>query len=249
MKEADYLKKFRKLASINEAVVKQLDDTDDKFPSIAEEDANKDVNAPIDAVSTDSAVPPTTPATAPITSGVTSGATSGATNTSIPTASDIDVDASSPEASFDQNQGIDNGLDGQDIVNDVEETEEDIQNNILNIQVSAMKKMSDKIEELEAIVNSLNLNIVDLENEVEQVREPAPIEKLQGRWEDSYPFKYTLNDLWDGNVFQRNKDLFDDPHQTSDPNIKKNSDGTYEAQFEMMPKFNDFEIKKSFEVY
>jgi hypothetical protein len=255
-KEVDFLKKFKKLSAINEATIKTVNDSDDVLPhqylGLAEEEGNKDQQDP-----TATAPPAGDPAaTAAVPATPESGATPSASGSTpstpaVSSGSDQTQDMSmSPEDQFDQGQmNSPMGDDENGIVDSTKEREEDIQNELLKLQVSAMRKMSDKISELENAITDMNMAMVKLENEVDTVREPSPIEKLENRWQDSYPFKYTLSDIWDGNVFQGRKDLFDDSSVTKgDAAIVKTADG-YEAEYDKMPKLNDFDLKKSFEVY
>jgi len=230
-REIDFLKKFKKLSSMNEANITKISDTDDTLPhqhlGLSEEDANKDQNIP-------------NPNSGSTTG--TTGSTSGSTLSAVPPS------VTSPESEFDQNTL--GSVKNTNLIDDTKEKEEDIQNELLKLQVSAMKKMSDKISELEEIIGQMNISMNNLKSEVNKVKDPSPMEKLENKWKDSYPFKYTLGDIWDGNVFQGRKDLFDDSSVIkNDSVIKQTPDGSFEAKFDEMPKISDFELKKSFEVY
>lgn len=121
-----------------------------------------------------------------------------------------------------------------------EESVDDLQNNILKTSVSAMQKMNDQLQNLELSLNSLNQKIEGLNSEVQQVKEPTNIQKLVARKEDSHPFYMNLNDMWDGNSFQARRQM-EDSH-----GMKKLEDGTYVADFDTLPKYNEQEIKDSF---
>jgi hypothetical protein len=117
---------------------------------------------------------------------------------------------------------------------------EDIQNNILKTSVSAMQKMNDQLQNLEMTLGSLNQKIDGLNQEVEEVKEPTNVEKLEARKEDSHPFYMNLNDMWNGNSFQARRQV-EDSH-----GMRKLDDGTYVADFDTLPKYNEQEIKDSF---
>lgn len=116
----------------------------------------------------------------------------------------------------------------------------DLQNDILKSSVSAMQKMSDQLKTLETALGSLNQKMETLNSEVDQVKEPTNVEKLVARKEDSHPFYMNLNDMWDGNSFQARRQV-DNSH-----GMRKLDDGTYVADFDTLPKYNEQEIKDSF---
>lgn len=115
-----------------------------------------------------------------------------------------------------------------------------IQNDILKTSVSAMQKMNDQLKSLENTLGSLNHKFDNLDKEVEEVREPTNVEKLVARKEDSHPFYMNLDDMWDGNSFQARREV-EDSH-----GIKKLDDGSFVAEFDTLPKYNEQEIKDSF---
>jgi hypothetical protein len=117
---------------------------------------------------------------------------------------------------------------------------EDIQNDILKKSVSAMEKMNSQLANLENIYNVLNQKIDTLGGEVEQVKEPTNVEKLEARKEDSHPFYMNMNDMWNGNTFQARQQVEDSY------GMRKLDDGTYVADFDKLPKYNEQEIKDSF---
>lgn len=117
---------------------------------------------------------------------------------------------------------------------------EDIQNDILKKSVSAMEKMNNQLSNLENVFNVLNQKIDTLNSEVEEVKEPTNVEKLEARKEDSHPFYMNMNDMWNGNSFQARKQVEDSY------GMRKLDDGTYVADFDKLPKYNEQEIKDSF---
>jgi len=117
---------------------------------------------------------------------------------------------------------------------------EEKQNDIIQMNISAMQKMQKVIDDLENTVGSLNSRIGTLSADVEEVREPKNVEKLMKRKEDSHPFYYNLNDMWEGNSFQARREV------DNIQGIKQMEDGTYMADFDDLPKHNDQELAKSF---
>lgn len=117
---------------------------------------------------------------------------------------------------------------------------EDVQNDILQHSVSAMKKMNAQLSNLELTLNNLNNQIEILSKDVEEVKEPTTVEKLEAKKEDSHPFYMNLNDMWNGNSFQARTQL------NNADGIVKLDDDTYIADFDSLPKFTSQEIKDSF---
>ena len=116
----------------------------------------------------------------------------------------------------------------------------EIQNNILKSSISAMQKMNDELNTLESTLGMLNTKIDGLNAEVEEVKEPTNVEKLMSRKEDSHPFYYNLNDMWDGNSFQARRQV------ENSEGMKKTDDGSFIADFDTLPKYTDQEVNDSF---
>lgn len=116
-----------------------------------------------------------------------------------------------------------------------------VQNDVMKLQLDALKKMSDKIEDLGSAVDSLNQRMVVYGDEVEKVREPSDMEKFENRKNDSSPYYYNLNDLWDNNNFKTRMDQFSKGYV-------KTEDG-YVADFDDLPKLAPHEVKASFDNY
>jgi len=117
---------------------------------------------------------------------------------------------------------------------------EELQKQIMTFQLDAMKKMSQKIDQLEGLLSSLNAQQAELHSEVEKVKDPSDVEKFEHRKEDSSPYYFNLNDMWNGNTFQGRMDNF------NSKGIIKTKDG-YVADFDQLPKLSSFEVKDSFE--
>jgi len=117
---------------------------------------------------------------------------------------------------------------------------DEIQNNILKSSISAMQKMNDELNSLESTLGMLNSKIDGLNKEVEEVREPTNVEKLMSKKEDSHPFYYNLNDMWDGNSFQARRQV------ENSEGMKQTDDGSFVADFDTLPKYTDQEVTDSF---
>lgn len=122
----------------------------------------------------------------------------------------------------------------------MEPSAEDLQKEVMRFQLDAMKKMSQKIDQLEGIVSSLNSQQAELHSEVEKVKDPSDVEKFAERKQDSSPYYFNLNDMWNGNTFQARMDNF------NSKGITKTEDG-YVADFDQLPKLSQYQVKDSFE--
>jgi hypothetical protein len=116
--------------------------------------------------------------------------------------------------------------------------EETPEKKVLELQLDALKKMSYKIEDLGASIDSLNQRMEIYSNEVEEVREPSDMEKFENRKVDSHPYYFNLNDLWDNNNFKARMDQFSKGYV-------KTKDG-YIADFDDLDKLPPHEVKASF---
>lgn len=118
-----------------------------------------------------------------------------------------------------------------------------LQNQIIQTNIEAMKKLNQKIKELELSLDNVNSVSKNLQKEVEEVREPSNVEKLVNKKQDSHPFYYGLNDMWKDNWFQGRRD------ETSERGIIKIADNKYVADFDDLPKYSQHDIKNSFNSY
>ena len=117
---------------------------------------------------------------------------------------------------------------------------EEVQNDILKLNVTALEKMQGVMKSIENTVDGLNNRVSKLNSDVEEVKEPTSVEKLKRRKNDSHPYYYNLNDLWSGDSFRARID------QTGEQGIVQLEDGTYMANFDDLPKHSDQEIRNSF---
>jgi outer membrane murein-binding lipoprotein Lpp len=121
-----------------------------------------------------------------------------------------------------------------------QQTTDQLQADVLRFQLDAMKKMTQKIDQLENMVSSLNSQNAELHKEVDKVRDPSDVEKFANRKQDSSPYYFNLNDMWNGNTFQARMDNF------NSKGIVKTEDG-YVADFDQLPKLSGYQLKDSFE--
>ena len=128
-----------------------------------------------------------------------------------------------------------------------EPSADDLQNEIIKQNIEVMKQLNQKVKDLESGIDKLSMQNdaltmknQDLEKDVEEVREPTNVEKLVSKKEDSHPYYYGLNDMWDGNWFQARRD------ELGERGMKKLEDGSYIADFDEINKMSDFELDKSF---
>lgn len=122
----------------------------------------------------------------------------------------------------------------------VEPSAQDLQKEVMRFQLDAMKKMSQKIDQLEGVISSLNAQQAELHSEVEKVKDPSDVEKFAERKQDSSPYYFNLNDMWNGNTFQARMDNF------NSKGIIKTDDG-YIADFDNLDKLSPYQVKDSFE--
>ncbi len=113
-----------------------------------------------------------------------------------------------------------------------------LQNDLIRMNLNTMIKIHDELDSLNKTVQRLNIENQKLKSQVEEVREPSTEEKLLKRKYDSYPYYNNLNDVWKDNWFEK---------RTVSPEyngITKLADGTYIANFDDLPKYNN--IKSTF---
>jgi hypothetical protein len=119
-------------------------------------------------------------------------------------------------------------------------TKDELEKQVLQLQLMAMNKMSFKIEELDAMVSELNCKLDAYAKDVEEVKEPTHIQKFMDRKQDSHPYYYNLNDLWQNNTFNARVDSISKGY-------KESPDGGYVADFDDFQNLSPQEIKKSFD--
>lgn len=125
------------------------------------------------------------------------------------------------------------------------ETKDDVQTEIIKLNLSAIEKLNNSLKELTSNVSDLSAKYDNLHAEVDKVRDPSDQEKFQNRKDDSYPFKYHLNDLWNNNWFKDNQDQY--LNNFREDGIVKLDDDLYIADYDKLPKLSPSELKKSFQ--
>lgn len=115
-----------------------------------------------------------------------------------------------------------------------------IQNDIIKHNIDAMKSLQSKIEDLEKINSDLNNKLSTLDAEVDEVKEPTDAEKLMTKKDVSYPFYFNLNDFWQGNWFEKQRE------KAEEKGIRQLEDGTYVADFDDLQIDSPMDIDDSF---
>jgi hypothetical protein len=110
----------------------------------------------------------------------------------------------------------------------------------MQLQLDALRKMSEKIEDLGSTMDNLNQRLEIYSTEVDKVREPSDMEKFENRKVDSSPYYFNLNDLWKDDNFKARMDQFSKGYV-------KTEDG-YIADFDDLEKLPPHEVKASFDV-
>ena len=154
-----------------------------------------------------------------------------------PTDPDVDLQATPVEP--------DAGMDAGMMEQPPQPTKDEVQNDIIKLQLSAMEKMHGKLDSMERQFNEFQAKMAEFDRDVEEVREPSNEEKLANKKQDSYPFKYNLNDMWKDNWFMARQDQFE---KELPKGITKIDDDTYIGDFNSFPKLTDNEINDSFNI-
>jgi hypothetical protein len=123
---------------------------------------------------------------------------------------------------------------------DMGPSKDELEKKVMELLLDASKNMSEKISELENMVDLLNQKLESFGAEVEQVKEPTDIEKFTNRKQDSHPYYYNLNDLWNNNTFKARLDDLSKGYVDTPNGIV--------ADFDNLPRFSPHEVKQSFDV-
>lgn len=233
-----------KLASLNERIKKMLYNSNyivsespiykpvldaehfDTMPDMKEA-------APVDNGEKPDAVAPTPPTADPVATKTSVGSLPSAPATPLPpepmpSPQGMDIKSTAP-------------VESPMLAEPMQPSKDELEKKVLEFQLDAMKKMSSKIQELEGLIGSLNSQLADFSEEVEKVKDPTDVEKFDERKLDSHPYYYNLNDLWNNNTFQARMD------NMNTKGIVKDKDGGYRADYDTMPKMNQFQVKDSFD--
>lgn len=119
--------------------------------------------------------------------------------------------------------------------NQPEKSEDDIQNRVIKLNLSAVKKMNSELSELKDQFKNINIKLDQLNKDVEEVKEPSNIEKLTNKTEHSFPFNRSLNKYWEDNWYSQK-------HNDTEDGIYKLEDGSYVANYEDLIKNNNLDI-------
>ncbi len=119
--------------------------------------------------------------------------------------------------------------------------------NILSMQVNKMEEfqnsvnsINQKIDTLANIFSKFTDITAKLQKDVEEVKEPSPVEKLEMRSLDSYPFNLNLNTYWNDEA--KNNPKF------NIKGVEQTPTGELKANIADMQSYSKDDIKKSFNV-
>jgi len=117
---------------------------------------------------------------------------------------------------------------------------DDLQNEIIKHNISAMQSIHDKLQNLDSTVMALNGKLDSLNAEVEEVREPTNSEKLMNKTNVSYPYYFNLNDFWQGNWFDEKR------KGEEEKGVRELPDGSFIADFDDLPQKSKQDVQNSF---
>jgi len=117
---------------------------------------------------------------------------------------------------------------------------DDVQNEIIKSNIEAMKAIHDQLEMLSSMSQALDAKLNVLTTDVEEVREPTNVQKLMSKTNVSYPYYFNLNDYWEGNWFNQQKE------GEVSKGIKEMPDGTFVADFDDLPQQSKTDVQNSF---
>lgn len=138
-----------------------------------------------------------------------------------------------PPSTMDNNSAPEE-IDVTDIVKSSKKLDKNLatQGHSLDAQNQKLDQLMSTITNLEAKlgnIESLNQKVEDLNTKIETLRPPTPVEKLEMRSLDSYPYNQKLTDYWQ--------------EKTEDMNA--NTTKGYEITTDDIGNFNDTDIKQS----
>jgi hypothetical protein len=143
-------------------------------------------------------------------------------------ADETDTATETPETSTETDDGSVE-IDVTDIVDKTEATKTSVEG-----MSSKMDELLNKLSELESQVSGMD-NVInkidDLEKEIEK-RNPTPVERLEMRSMDSFPYSVKLNDFW------KDKEGYEATEENEEEFVLKQSD---------VDNYNEKDIRKSFQ--
>lgn len=125
------------------------------------------------------------------------------------------------------------------------QSKDEITKDVLDLQLSAMKNMAEKLDTLELGMQGIATKMDIMSKDVEEVREPSDVEKLRSRAMDSYPYNLKMDDLWKPDGFKNQTEI---GNINTPEGMKKTEDG-YIADYDMLNKKSDKELEDSFSDY
>ncbi len=116
-----------------------------------------------------------------------------------------------------------------------------LQNDIIRHNIEAVKALTDKLKDIDTVIDSFNEKVDILNSKVKEVEEPTNAEKLMNKKDVSYPYYFNLNDYWRGNWYEQKYG----EESPENKGIKKLPDGTFIADFDDLETNNDQDIEDS----
>ncbi|MFW6273176.1 MAG: hypothetical protein ACOC2U_05295 [bacterium] len=127
-----------------------------------------------------------------------------------------------------------------------EETVDELQNQIIKYNVEMLKTINNDLKDLKSSIDYLNSRYDQLHSDVEEVREPTNVEKLERKKDVSYPYYFQLNEFWKDNWFQKRNGGTSSNFEDEITGMRKLPDGTYIADLDDLPEKSHIDIEKSF---
>ena len=142
-----------------------------------------------------------------------------------------------------QDTPVDNGttLPETPTAENPEKEVDSLQNDIIRHNIEAVKALTDKLKEIDTVIDSFNEKVDVLNAKVKEVEEPTNAEKLMNKKDVSYPYYFNLNDYWRGNWYEQKYG----EESPENKGIRKLPDGTYIADFDDLDTNNDQDIEDS----
>lgn len=120
---------------------------------------------------------------------------------------------------------------------------DDLQNDIIKHNIEAMKDIHNQLAGMNDNFEAMNAKMAELNADVEEVREPTDAEKLMNQSNVSYPYYFNLNDFWQDNWFDQQRQ---GEQGEQDKGVKELPDGTYVADFDDLPQKSKIDVQDSF---
>ena len=138
----------------------------------------------------------------------------------------------------------------------MEEPQPDENELLLKANVEKSEQMMRVVDELNQTIqnvdnkmNTLSHFILKLQKDVDEVKEPSDMERMEMRAQDSYPYNKQLKDIWDeeGNIVKQGNEEEKIKREPVFKNVNKPKE--YKISTDQIPEINNTTIRDSFEKY